>query len=263
MSGRRGAGEPMQPRSRSLSVSVTKVARQGASAGELLFRLSAGGLPPFCVASPRAAMQAESRSSRSASCKPRRGGVFEGESAVADDARRVGADVGGSRQMQAAHPHVALGGDFERAFDGQEAAGPAPVERWRVERLDAPGGVGVDRLGAASVEEMRQVGGDRDHRLRPAPNQAQGLGDIMRIGVADENGNDLERGRQHRLQHHEMHFERMLARERPRVDEDAASLGELGVSDGCDRRLAERRPPLRRRMDRDARGKRPDAPGRR
>ena len=32
--------------------------------------------------------------------------------------------------------------------------------------------------------------------------------------------NDLERGRQHRLQHHEMHFERMLARERPRVDED-------------------------------------------
>ena len=33
MSGRRGAGEPMQPRSRPPSVSVTKVARQGESAG--------------------------------------------------------------------------------------------------------------------------------------------------------------------------------------------------------------------------------------
>ena len=63
---------------------------------------------------------------------------------------------------------------------------------------------------------MRQVGGDRDDRLRSAPDGAQRLGDVMRIGVADEDGNDLERGRQHRLQHHEMHFERVLAGERPR-----------------------------------------------
>ena len=153
--------------------------------------------------------------------------------------------------MQAARPQVALGGDFQRALDGQEATGPAPFERRRVKSLDPPGGVGVDRFGAASVEEVRQVGGDRDRRLGPAPNHAQRLGDIMRIGVADQNGNDLERRRQHRLQHHEMHFERVLARKRPRVDENAASLGELGVSDRRDRRHAERGQPFRRRVDRE------------
>ena len=50
-----------------------------------------------------------------------------------------------------------------------------------------------------------------------------------------------------------MHFERMLARERPRVDDDAGRLGELGMRDGRDRSLAERRAPLRRRMNRNAR----------
>ena len=153
--------------------------------------------------------------------------------------------------MQAARPQVALGGDFQRALDGQEATGPARFDRRRVKSLDPPGGVGVDRFGAASVEEVREVGGDRDRRLGPAPNHAQRLGDIMRIGVADQNGNDLERRRQHRLQHHEMHFERVLARKRPRVDENAASLGELGVSARRDRRLAERGQPFRRRMDRE------------
>ena len=105
--------------------------------------------------------------------EPRRGGIFERERAVADDPRRVGADVGRSRQMQAAYAHVALGGDFERAPDGQEAAGPAPVERLCVKRLDPPGGVGVDRFGGSSIEEMREVGGNGDDRLRAAPDGAQ------------------------------------------------------------------------------------------
>ena len=115
-------------------------------------------------------------------------------------------------------------------------------------------------LGASLVEKMRQVGGDRDDRLRPAPDPAQGLGDPMRIGVADQDGDDFERRRQHRLQHHKVHFERMLAHERPRVDDNARRLSELGMSNGRDRRLAQRRAPFRRRMNRNA-GKR-DAMGR-
>ena len=149
-------------------------------------------------------------------------------------------------------PHVALGGDLERALDGQEAAGPAPVERGGVKRLDAPAGVGIDRFGASLVEEMREVGGDRDNRLRSAPDPAQGLGDRLRIGVADQKRHDFKRGRQHRLQHYEMHLQRMLAPERPGVDEDAMRLGEFRLSGGRDLNLAEGRAPSCRRVDRDA-----------
>ena len=49
--------------------------------------------------------------------KPRRGRVFKCESAVADDSRSLRARVRRCRQMQAAHAHVALGGDLERAPD--------------------------------------------------------------------------------------------------------------------------------------------------
>jgi hypothetical protein len=51
------------------------------------------------------------------------------------------------------------------------------------------------------------------------------------------------------LKHYEVHFERMLAGKRPRIDKDAASPGEPGVGDGCDRRFAERRPPFGRRVN--------------
>ncbi len=155
--------------------------------------------------------------------------------------------------MQAGRPHVALGGDLERAFDGQEAASATAIERGGVERLDAPAGVGIGRLGPFLIEKMRQIGRDRDDRLRPAPDPAQRLGDNVRIGVPDQNGHDFEWRRQHCLEHDQMHFERMLARERPRVDDNAGRLGELGVSDRRDRNFAQRRAPFRRRMNRDAR----------
>ena len=80
--------------------------------------------------------------------------------------------------MQAGRPHVALGGDLERALDRQEAASAAAIERGGVEGLDASDGVGVDRCGASLIEKMRQVGGNRDDRLRPAPDPAQRLGDV-------------------------------------------------------------------------------------
>jgi len=57
-----------------------------------------------------------------------------------------------------------------------------------------------------------------------------------------------------------MHFERMLARERARIDDHAGRLGEPGMRDARDRNLAERRAPLRRRMNGNA-GER-DAMGR-
>ena len=57
-----------------------------------------------------------------------------------------------------------------------------------------------------------------------------------------------------------MHFERMLARERSRIDDHAGRLGELGMRDARDWNLAERRAPLRRRMNRNARKR--DAMGR-
>ena len=69
------------------------------------------------------------------------------------------------------------------------------------------------------------------------------------MGVADQDGDDFEPRRQHRLEHDQMHFERMLARERARIDDHAGRLGELGMRDARDRNLAERRAPLRRRMD--------------
>ena len=112
--------------------------------------------------------------------------------------------------------------------------------------------VSID-VGASLIEKMRQVGRDCDHRLRAAPDPAQRLGDRVGIGVADQNGDDFERRRQHRLQHHQVHFERMLARERPRVDDNARHLSELGMSDRRDRHFAERRAPFRRRMNRNAR----------
>ena len=67
MSGRRGAGEPMQPRSRPPSVSVTKVARQDESAGRPPSKPAASGLPPLRAAALKLAVQAESRRARSAS----------------------------------------------------------------------------------------------------------------------------------------------------------------------------------------------------
>ena len=250
----------MQPRSRSFSVSVTKVARHAESAGDRPSRLSAGAR---LAARPRRhADRAHTGRKQTLAIslpEPRRGRVFKRESAVADDARGVGADVRRCRQMQAGRPHIVLGCDLERRLEGQEAASAPPVERGGVERLDAPGGVGIDRLGAALVEKMRQVGGDRDDRLRSAPDPAQRLGDSMGIGVADQHGDDFERRRQHRLEHYQMHFERMLAHERPRVDDNSGRLCEPGVRDGRDRSLAERRAPFRRRMDRNA-GKR-DAMG--
>ena len=60
--------------------------------------------------------------------------------------------------MQAACAHVPFGGDVERPHDRQEAAGPACVERWRLERFDAAPGVGIDGFRARAVEKMRQVG---------------------------------------------------------------------------------------------------------
>ena len=50
-----------------------------------------------------------------------------------------------------------------------------------------------------------------------------------------------------------MHFERMLARERPGVDEYSGRLGEPGMRDARDRNPAERRAPSRSRMNRNAR----------
>ena len=74
----------------------------------------------------------------------------------------------------------------------------------------------------------------------------------MRFRVPDQEGHDLKRGPQHRLQHHEMHFERMLAHERARVDDNSRRPGEFGVSGGRDLNLAEGRPPFLRRMKRHA-----------
>ena len=63
-------------------------------------------------------------------------------------------------------------------------------------------------------------------------------------------GDDFERRRQHRLEHYQVHFERMFPRERLRVDDDARRFSELGVRGG---RFAQRRAPLRHRINRDAR----------
>jgi transposase len=69
---------------------------------------------------------------------------------------------------------------------------------------------------------MRRIPQERRIRVDPnAERLAQGLGDPMGMGVADQNGDDFDRGtRQHRLHHHQVHFERMLAGEWPRVVAD-------------------------------------------
>ena len=153
MSGRWGLSEPMQPRSRSLSVRVTKVARQGERAGEFVVEARRRRLAPV----PRREAERGHAGRKQALAiglgKPGRGRVFERESAVADNPRGVRADIRRCREMQAGRPHVALGGDLERCLDGQEAASPAPVERSGVQRLDAPGGVGIDRFGASLGRE--------------------------------------------------------------------------------------------------------------
>jgi hypothetical protein len=75
----------------------------------------------------------------------------------------------------------------------------------------------------------------------------------MRIGVADQNGDEFEGRRQHSLQHDQMHFERMLAGERPRVDDNSGLPRKLGMRHPRDRNFTQRRAPLRRRVNRDAR----------
>ena len=147
--------------------------------------------------------------------EPRRGGVFEGEGAVADDAGGVGPDIGRRRQVQAADPQVPLRRDRKRPHDRQIAAGPSPFERGRVKPFDASGGVRVDVFGALAIEEVGQVGRDGDDGLGAAPDEAEDLGDLPRLGVAYEDRQNFERRRQHGLQHHEMHLERMLAGEGP------------------------------------------------
>ncbi len=165
--------------------------------------------------------------------------------------------------MQAADPEVALGGDGQRAADRQVTAGPPAFERAEVEGLDAPCGVVVDRAGARLFEEMRQVGRDRDDRLRSAPDQPQRRGDLVRRRVADQDRQDFKRGRHHRLQHHQMHLERMLADERPRVGRRRPRLDKPDMEVAGDPGLAERRAPGRGRMDRQALGRRRDGPARR
>jgi hypothetical protein len=63
------------------------------------------------------------------------------------------------------------------------------------------------------------------------------------VGVANQNGNDFE-WLAACLEHHEMHFERMLARERPRATRRRAP-GQLGMRGSCGRSLAQRRAPRR------------------
>ena len=95
---------------------------------------------------------------------------------------------------------------------------------------------------------MRQVGGDGDHGFRSAPDEPQRLGDPARLGFADENGQDFERRRQHRLQHHQMHFERMFAGEGAWVDGDGFRFGEARMQIRGDFRFAERGAPGLGRM---------------
>ena len=129
--------------------------------------------------------------------------------------------------------------------------------------LDPTPGVGVDRLRARAVEEMRQVGRDGDDGLRPAPDEAKRLRDPARLGVADEDRQDLERRRQHRLQHHEMHFERMLAGEGPRVDGGGLGFRETQHGDRARRSLRRAASSMPSRDGSQARERRPGAPGRR
>ena len=108
-----------------------------------------------------------------------------------------------------------------------------------------------DRLCARAVEKMRQVGRDGDDGLRTLPDEAKSPGDLTRLGVADENRENLERLRQHRLQHDEMHFERMFARERPRVDRSRLGFRQAEMKIAGDVGLAERRAPGHGGMKRD------------
>ncbi len=116
---------------------------------------------------------------------------------------------------------------------------------------------------ASAIEEMRQVGRDGDDRLRTAPDEAKSLRHLARLGVANEDRQDLERGRRHGLQHHQMHFERMFACEGPRVDAGGAGFREAQVEVARDLRFAERRAARPWRGGSQARGRRPGAPGRR
>ena len=170
--------------------------------------------------------------------KPRRGRVFERESAVADDPRRVRAGVRRRREMQAAHPHVALGGDLERALDRQEAAARRPSSA-------AASSVSIRRAVSESIDSalVRSRKCDRSDETAitvsgPPQTRRKASATDLRIGVADQDGDDFERRRQHRLEHDQMHFERMLAGERPRIDDHAGRLGELGMRDARDRNLA-------------------------
>ncbi len=179
ISERLGAGEPMQPRSLPPRLRVTNGGaprrQRRRQAGVEVQRGHAPALPRG-RGERRHAGGEEQRAVRL--LKSGRGGVFEGEGAIADDARGVRPDVGRGGEVQPAHSEVPFGCYGERAHDRQIAASPPAFERVGVERLDPAGGVAVDVLCAGAVEEVRQIGRDRDRRLRPAPDETQGLRDL-------------------------------------------------------------------------------------
>ena len=73
---------------------------------------------------------------------------------------------------------------------------------------------GNGRENATSRRRLRQRTVSGPARLVAGPRRPNG------DRSADQNGDDFDRGRQHRLQHHQVHFKRMLAGERPRIGQD-------------------------------------------
>ena len=128
---------------------------------------------------------------------------------VADDPVARPRRVAGIAQIHGFHGHAPSLGQFQQAAQGKTAAGAVAGNLFRRQGLDGPAGAPVDGPGTVVIEIMAEVRGHHDQRLRPAPQPVQDLRDLVRRGLADDEGQHLEIV-EHRHQERQMHFQGMF-----------------------------------------------------
>ena len=82
-----------------------------------------------------------------------------------------------------------------------------------VASLDGGSGRQIQTLCSLVAVIMGQIGADDDQRLRPTPQLAQHMGDVLRGSIPDDERHHLE-GCQDSLQERQLHFESVLGRMR-------------------------------------------------
>ena len=200
----------MQPRSLPASLSVTKVRVHRAQLCRIERRLDGERLVVVEAVDDRRGGDA---AQRLAVAPKRRGGrvlgLVDRPGAIADDPVARPGGVARIAQIQRRHRHAARLGEREQALDRQPAAGLLAADIVGPHFLDRLAGPRVELARGVVVEVVAQVRRDDDHRLGPAPQRLDHLGDVLDVGGADDKRHQREVV-EHALQEGQLDLEAVL-----------------------------------------------------